>query len=82
MAKAIHGPTLHEVEIAFAGIVPQEGACAADKDGLRARGDVHQGIERIGCDIHIGTPLRLDEKKPAKTKEGRTLRVRPSRKPC
>lgn len=63
VAKAIHGPALHEVEIAFAGIVPQKGAFAADKDGLRARGDVHQGVERICSDIHVETPLQLDEKK-------------------
>jgi hypothetical protein len=63
MAQAIDRPALHEIEITFASIVPQKGAFAADKDDLRARGDVHQGVERICRDIHVETPLRLDEKK-------------------
>ena len=33
MAEAVHGPALHEVEIALAVVVPQIGAVALDEDG-------------------------------------------------
>src|SRR5882724_3041365 len=78
MAQAIDRPPLHEVEIAFAGVIPQKRAFAPDEDDFRACRDFHQCVEWMGGNGHIETP-RWGEKR-AKTQEGRTLGVRPSRK--
>src|SRR5215475_13840677 len=48
MAEAVDRPSLHEVEIALARVIPEVGARAADEHGLGPRGDVHQRIERMG----------------------------------
>src|SRR5258708_10296890 len=56
MAEAIDRPALHEIEIALAFVIPQIRAFAFDEDGLRARGDVHQRMIRLGSVGHVETP--------------------------
>jgi len=56
MAEAVHRPSLDEVEIAFARIIPQKGAFATHEHGPGARGDIHQRIERVGGVGHVELP--------------------------
>jgi hypothetical protein len=57
MAETVHSPSLDKIEIALAAIVPQKGAFAAHEHGPRARGDLHQRIERMGGVGHVELPV-------------------------
>jgi hypothetical protein len=82
MAEAIDGPALHEIEIALAAVVPQIGTFAPDEDGGRPCRDVHQRVIRMGGVGHVELLVGFWVRGQAETQEGRTLRVRPSRKRC
>jgi len=77
MAETIYRPTLHEVEITLAGIVHSQ-ELLPDEYGRRPRRDLISASNDV-WQWSCQTPA-VDWKRPAKTREGRTLRVRPSRK--
>ncbi len=58
MAEAVHGPALHEIEIALAASRPTDSEPSPrDEHHRRARGDVHQRVERMGSARSCRTPL-------------------------
>src|SRR5450759_3870432 len=56
MTKAIDRPALHEIEIGLDAVIPQKRTLAPDEDDRRARGNIHQCVERMGGDVHVETP--------------------------